>query len=70
MGKNKITDIDLEIEKLKKKKRDLIIKREREIGAYLLKTWNIENKTNEEIFQLIEKNKPINNTNNIGEKNE
>ena len=70
MSNNKIDDIESQIEKLKKKKTALIAKREKEIGAYLLKTWNVEDKTNEEIFQLIKKNNPINNTNNIGEKNE
>ncbi|MFL0198058.1 hypothetical protein ACJDU8_21190 [Clostridium sp. WILCCON 0269] len=58
MSKNDIKNIDLEIEKLKQKKKDLIAKREREVGAYLLKTWNIEDKTNEAIFKLIEQNKP------------
>lgn len=58
MSKNNIKNIDLEIEKLKKKKKDLIAKREKEIGAYLLKTWNVEDKTNEAIFKLIEQNKP------------
>lgn len=61
MSKNAINNIDLEIKKLKEKKKELIAKREREIGAYLLKVWNIEDKTTEAIFKLIDEHKPNNN---------
>ncbi len=39
MAKNKIDDIEAQIEKLKKKKADLIAKIEKEVGAYLIKSW-------------------------------
>jgi hypothetical protein len=41
MAKNKIDDIEAQIEKLKKKKADLIAKIEKEIGAYLIKSWGL-----------------------------
>lgn len=69
MSKNDIVNIDLEIKKLKEKKKELIAKRERELGAYLLRSWNVEDKTNEAIFKLIDENKPIKNIKN-GDKNE
>lgn len=64
MSKNAIINIELEIKKLKEKKKELIAKREREVGAYLLKSWNISDKTDETIFKLIDQNKPVNNTKN------
>ena len=70
MAKNKIDDIEAQIEKLKKKKADLITKREKEIGSYLIKTWGISDKSNEEIFELINKYNPNKNSNPSNEETE
>lgn len=70
MAKNKIDDIEVQIEKLKKKKADLITKREKEIGSYLIKTWGMSDKSDEEIFELINKYNPNKNNNFSNEETE
>lgn len=55
---NKIDDIEAKIEKLKKKKAELITKIEKEVGAYIIKSWGLSNYSTKDIFELIDKNNP------------
>lgn len=58
MAKNKIDDIEAQIEKLKKKKADLITKREKEVGAYLIKSWGLSDSSTKDIFELVDRHNP------------
>ncbi|WP_416044935.1 hypothetical protein ACMXKO_15485 (plasmid) [Clostridium tyrobutyricum] len=58
MAKNKIDDIEAQIEKLKKKKSALITKREKEVGAYLIKAWGLSDYSTKDILGLIDEYNP------------
>jgi len=53
-----LDSINEQILKLKEKKKALQEKQEREIGKYLLDTWNTSSLTLQDIFNLIDSNKP------------
>jgi hypothetical protein len=58
MAKNKIDDIESQIEKLKKKKAELIARREKEVGAYLIKSWGLSDYSTKDILGLIDEYNP------------
>ena len=59
MSKHKNLDsIDEQIIKLQERKKSLQAKQEREIGKYLLKSWNVSSLDKETILKLIDSNKP------------
>jgi len=53
-----LDSIDEQILKLKEKKKALQEKQEREIGKYLLDTWDTSSLSLQDIFELIDSNKP------------
>ncbi|HZK85362.1 MAG TPA: hypothetical protein VFC58_11975 [Desulfosporosinus sp.] len=53
-----LDSINEQILKLKEKKKALQEKQEREIGKYLLDSWDTSSLTLQEIFNLIDFNKP------------
>jgi len=55
---NNLDSIDEQIIKLQERKKSLQAKQEREIGKYLLKSWNVSSLNEEDIFKLIDLNKP------------
>lgn len=61
MAKTTIQNIDEQIKKLQDKKRELLEKRNIEIGEHLIKSWSLENTDTEDILKLIDKLKPSNN---------
>ena len=64
MSKHNILDsIDEQIIKLQEKKKSLQTKQEKEIGKYLLKSWDVLSLNKEDIFKLIDLNKPTELTN-------
>ena len=64
MSKHNILDsIDEQIIKLQEKKKSLQTKQEKEIGKYLLKSWNVSSLNKEDIFKLIDLNNPTELTN-------
>jgi len=58
-----LDSIDEQIMKLQEKKKSLQAKQERETGKYLLKAWNVSSLNLEDIFKLIDLNKPTKPTN-------
>jgi|GEM_PF-2325007 len=58
-----LNSIDEQIIKLQEKKKSLQAKQEKEIGKYLLKSWNVSSLNLEDIFKLIDLNKPTEPTN-------
>ena len=64
MSKHNILDsIDEQIIKLQEKKKSLQTKQEKEIGKYLLKSWDVLSLNKEDIFKLIDLNNPSKLTN-------
>lgn len=59
-----LDSINEQILKLKEKKKALQEKQEREIGKYLLDSWDTSSLTLQEIFNLIDSNKPKQNSSN------
>lgn len=57
---NNLDSIDEQIIKLQERKKSLQAKQEREIGKYLLKSWDILSLETKDIFKLIDLNKPTN----------
>ena len=55
---NNLDSIEEQIVKLQEKKKALQEKQEKEIGKYLLKTWNLSSLNIKDIFALIDLNKP------------
>lgn len=55
---NNLTSIEEQIRKLQEKKRTLQEKQEKEVGKYLLKSWDISSLEDKDIFKLIDSNKP------------
>ncbi|HEY5587937.1 MAG TPA: hypothetical protein VIK86_03165 [Candidatus Paceibacterota bacterium] len=55
---NNLDSIDEQIIKLQEKKKLLQAKQEKEIGKYLLKSWDVSSLNQEDIFKLIDLNKP------------
>jgi len=53
-----LDSINEQILKLKEKKKALQENQEREIGKYLLKTWDTSSLNLQDIFNLIDSNKP------------
>lgn len=53
-----LDSINEQILKLKEKKKALQEKQEREVGKYLLDTWDTSSLTLQDIFNLIDSNKP------------
>ena len=53
-----LDSINEQILKLKEKKKALQEKQEREIGKYLLDTWDTSSLSLQDIFELIDSNKP------------
>lgn len=53
-----LDSIDEQILKLKEKKKALQEKQEREIGKYLLDSWDTSSLSLQDIFELIDANKP------------
>jgi len=53
-----LDSINEQIFKLKEKKKALQENQEREIGKYLLKTWDTSSLNLQDIFNLIDSNKP------------
>ncbi|HEY5535224.1 MAG TPA: hypothetical protein VIL99_09860 [Ignavibacteria bacterium] len=60
---NNLDSIDEQIIKLQERKKLLQAKQEKEIGKYLLKSWNVSSLNVEDIFKLIDLNKPTKLTN-------
>jgi len=60
---NNLDSIDEQIIKLQEKKKLLQAKQEKEIGKYLLKSWDVSSLIQEDIFKLIDLNKPTEPTN-------
>ena len=59
MAKGETLDsINEQIMKLKEKKKALQEKQEREVGKYLLDTWDTSSLSLQDIFKLIDSNKP------------
>ncbi|MBK5242795.1 hypothetical protein [Clostridium sp.] len=56
--RNSLDSIDEKIIKLQERKKSLQAKQEREIGKYLLKSWNVSSLNEETILKLIDSNKP------------
>lgn len=56
--RNNLDSIDEKIIKLQERKKSLQAKQEREIGKYLLKSWNVSSLDEETILKLIDSNKP------------
>ena len=65
---NNLDLIEEKIIKLQEKKKLLQEKQEKEIGKYLLKSWDISSLNEKDIFKLIDLNKPKN-TNNLPDTN-
>jgi len=65
---NNLDLIEEKIIKLQEKKKSLQEKQEKEIGKYLLKSWDISSLNENDIFKLIDLNKP-NNTDNLPDTN-
>lgn len=61
--RNDLDSIDEKIIKLQERKKYLQAKQEREIGKYLLKSWNVSSLDQESILKLIDSNKPSHNDN-------
>ena len=57
---NSLTSIEEQIKKLQEKKKLLQEKQEKEIGKYLLKSWDVSSLNIKSIFDLIDLNKPDN----------
>lgn len=55
---NPLGSIDEQIKKLQVKKAALIEKQEKDIGKYLIKKWSLSSLTTEEIYKIIDNNKP------------
>ena len=55
---NNLTSIEEQIKKLQEKKRTLQERQEKEVGKYLLKSWDIASLDEKDIFKLIDLNKP------------
>lgn len=55
---NSLESIDGQIKKLQEKKAALIEKQEKDVGKYLLKSWSISSLSTEEIYKIIDNNKP------------
>jgi len=53
-----LDSINEQILKLKEKKKALQEKQEREVGKYLLDTWDTSSLSLQDIFELIDSNKP------------
>jgi len=72
---NNLESIDEQIIKLQEKKKTLQAKQEKEIGKYLLKSWNVSSLDEETILKLIDSNKPtdietfLNDNDNISDTN-
>lgn len=60
---NNLDLIEEKIIKLQEKKKSLQEKQEKEIGKYLLKSWDVSSLDEKDIFKLIDLNKPNNNDN-------
>jgi len=60
---NNLGSIDEQIIKLQEKKKSLQAKQEKEIGKYLLKSWDVSSLNEDDIFKLIDLNKPTELTN-------
>lgn len=60
---NNLDSIDEQIIKLQERKKSLQARQEKEIGKYLLKSWNVSSLDEEDIFKLIDLNKPTELTN-------
>lgn len=56
--RNNLDSIDEKIIKLQERKKSLQAKQEKEIGKYLLKSWNVSSLDEETILKLIDSNKP------------
>ena len=59
-SKTSLNSIDEKIKKLQDRKKTLQEKQEKEIGIYLLKSWDINSLDAKSIFKLIDMNKPFN----------
>ena len=59
---NELISIDDQIMKLKEKKKSLQDKQERDIGKYLLKSWDVYALSTKKIFELIDSKKDISTT--------
>ena len=55
---NNLNSIEEQIKKLQEKKRSLQEKQEKDVGKYLLKSWDISSLEEKDIFKLIDLNKP------------
>lgn len=55
---NPLESIEEQIKKLQEKKAALIEKQEKDIGKYLIKKWSLSSLTTEEIYKIIDNNKP------------
>lgn len=58
--RNNLDSIDEKIIKLQERKKSLQVRQEKEIGKYLLKSWNVSSLDEETILRLIDSNKPTN----------
>ncbi|MDS0525639.1 hypothetical protein NNC19_08115, partial [Clostridium sp. SHJSY1] len=58
--KSNLNSIEQQIKKLQEKKKAIRIKKEKDIGKYLLKSWKVSSLSTKEIFDLIDKYSPQN----------
>ena len=54
MAKQTITDMDKQIKLLQEKKKEIMAKRNTDVGSYLIQKWNLDSYSTEEIIKIID----------------